>query len=198
MGHPEKGGKQIHIWLTRDKGHKVVSRNRVERLYYRVMGLRTTMLDRHLQVVKGSQGVPLPASGPDRGAEKPGLGHRYHVYPDEERGMYLVAVTDLYSRYIVNRSLSNTMDAEWCREMVEGAIEMHKKPDMLNTDQGLQFTSELFAGHVLSEFIMSGMDDKGYRQCLHRATVEERQVQEGLPQPTGHWIRTVRNTVWVL
>ncbi|WP_198146883.1 hypothetical protein [Maribacter thermophilus] len=44
--HPEKGAKRMHVWHTRDKGHKV-SRNRIERLYYRVMGLRAVLPGRH-------------------------------------------------------------------------------------------------------------------------------------------------------
>ena len=46
LHHPFKGAKAMHIWLTKDKGYSV-SRNRVERLYYRLMGLRAVMPGRH-------------------------------------------------------------------------------------------------------------------------------------------------------
>ena len=44
--HPYKGARRMHIWLTKDKGY-TVSKNRVERLYYRVMGLRSLMPGKH-------------------------------------------------------------------------------------------------------------------------------------------------------
>ena len=46
LDHPFKGAKRMHVWLTKDKGYKV-SKNRVERLYYKVMGLRTLLPGRH-------------------------------------------------------------------------------------------------------------------------------------------------------
>jgi CubicO group peptidase (beta-lactamase class C family) len=51
--------------------------------------------------------------------------------------MYLVAIIDLYSRFIVGWSLSNTMTASWCKECLETAILVHGKPEILNTDQGV-------------------------------------------------------------
>jgi putative transposase len=44
--HPEKGAKRMHVWLTKDKGYGV-SKNRIDRLYYRVMGLRAVLPGRH-------------------------------------------------------------------------------------------------------------------------------------------------------
>jgi len=58
--------------------------------------------------------------------------------------MYLCAIIDLHSRYIVHWSLSNTMSAEWCNEVLKEAIEKHGKPEIFNTDQGGQFTSDIF------------------------------------------------------
>ena len=55
--------------------------------------------------------------------------------------MYLCAVIDLYSRYIVNWSISNTMNASWVRQIVEEAIEIHGQPEIINSDQGSQFSS---------------------------------------------------------
>ena len=54
--------------------------------------------------------------------------------------MYLTAIIDLYSRYIVGWSLSNSMEAEWVKSTVEEAIRQHGKPDIINSDQGTQFT----------------------------------------------------------
>ncbi len=75
--------------------------------------------------------------------------------------MYLVAIIDLYSRYIVGWSLSNTMTAAWCKECLELAISKHGRPEIVNTDQGSQFTSPLFTGYVLGEEISFSMDGKG-------------------------------------
>jgi putative transposase len=46
LHHPEKGAKRMYVWLTKDKGYKV-SKNRIERLYYRVMGLRAILPGKH-------------------------------------------------------------------------------------------------------------------------------------------------------
>ena len=55
--------------------------------------------------------------------------------------MYLAAIIDLYSRYIVGWFLSNTMTAEWCKACAKAAISAHGEPEIFNTDQGSQFTS---------------------------------------------------------
>ena len=58
--------------------------------------------------------------------------------------MYLAAIIDVYSRRIVGWGLSNTMEAEWCAEITEEAFLQHGRPEIFNTDQGSQFTSEVF------------------------------------------------------
>ncbi len=62
--------------------------------------------------------------------------------------MYLTAIIDLHSRYVVNWSVSNTMDAQWRKETLEKAIAIHGKPEIINTDQGSQFTSEVFTTYL--------------------------------------------------
>ena len=76
--------------------------------------------------------------------------------------MFFVAIIDLYSRYVINWSVSNTMDAEWCQQMLEQAIEIHGKPEIINTDQGSQFTSDVFSLFVLNQGIRLSMDGKGW------------------------------------
>lgn len=75
--------------------------------------------------------------------------------------MYLCAVIDLHTRYVVNWSLSNTMTAEWCKQVAEEAIESYGSPDIFNTDQGSQFTSEVFTGLLKEKNIQISMDGKG-------------------------------------
>jgi putative transposase len=75
--------------------------------------------------------------------------------------LYLTAVIDLYSRKVLNWSLSNTMSAEWCTKVVQEAVEMYGKPDIFNTDQGVQYTSELFISMLKKNEIQISMDGKG-------------------------------------
>jgi putative transposase len=81
--------------------------------------------------------------------------------PMKQGFMYLMAIIDLHSRYIVNWSISNSMEADWCSEVVKQAIEQHGKPKIFNTDQGSQFTSEVFLQTLESENIQISMDGKG-------------------------------------
>ncbi|MHA7865516.1 transposase [Flagellimonas marinaquae] len=89
------------------------------------------------------------------------MGHRYHLYPYATGYLYLVAIIDLHSRYVLNWSVSNSMDTQWCRETLEEAIGEHGTPEILNTDHGSQFTAEEFVSYVLGQGIRQCMDGKG-------------------------------------
>lgn len=75
--------------------------------------------------------------------------------------MYLTAIIDLQSRYVVHWSLSNSMSAEWCSEVVTEAIKKHGIPEIFNTDQGNQFTSTVFINTLIDNGIKISMDGKG-------------------------------------
>lgn len=81
--------------------------------------------------------------------------------PMEKGFMYLFALIDLHSRYVVGWSLSYTMSKEWCVQTLEGAIRQHGKPEIINSDQGSQFTSELWTGFLGERQINISMDGKG-------------------------------------
>jgi putative transposase len=84
------------------------------------------------------------------------------TYIPMKRGfMYLFAIIDLYSRYVVGWSLSNTMTAEWCVSVLEEAISRHGKPDIINSDQGTQFTSDCYVELLKTNDIRISMDGKG-------------------------------------
>lgn len=84
------------------------------------------------------------------------------TYVPMKRGfMYLSAIIDLHTRYVVNWSLSNTMTAEWCTEVVQQAMDTHGVPEIFNTDQGSQFTSELFTSTLKDYGVAISMDSKG-------------------------------------
>lgn len=76
--------------------------------------------------------------------------------------MYMVAIMDLYSRYIVGWSLSNTMEAQWVVDTLTVAIGKYGKPGIINSDQGSQFTSDEYVDYVKSlKTVKISMDGKG-------------------------------------
>jgi putative transposase len=81
--------------------------------------------------------------------------------PMEKGFMFLTAIIDLNSRFVLNWSVSNSMEAEWCAELFTETIEMYGKPDIINTDQGSQYTSDVFTQAVLSKGVKLSMDGKG-------------------------------------
>ena len=72
-----------------------------------------------------------------------------------------MAIIDLHSRFVVHWSVSNSMDADWCTKTLEEAIQIHGRPEIVNTDQGSQFTSDEFTAAVLGKGIKLSMDGKG-------------------------------------
>ena len=74
--------------------------------------------------------------------------------------VYLCAVIDWYSRYVLSWKLSNTMETTFCLEALVDALKLGK-PDIFNTDQGSQFTSHEFTNALLSNEIKISMDGKG-------------------------------------
>ena len=75
--------------------------------------------------------------------------------------VYLVAIIDIFSRYILSWKISNTLDAGFCHEALSEAIESYGIPEYFNTDQGSQFTSEEFIDILKDHNIKISMDGKG-------------------------------------
>ena len=75
--------------------------------------------------------------------------------------MYLTAIIDVYSRYIVGWGISNTLEAEASLSVLKQAIKDHGKPDIINSDQGSQFTCEDWVTYLKEEDIQISMDGKG-------------------------------------
>ena len=75
--------------------------------------------------------------------------------------VYLVAIIDWYSRCVLGWRISNSMDAAFCVDCLEEAIRAHGKPEIFNSDQGSQFTSEAFTGVLNREGIIISMDGRG-------------------------------------
>jgi putative transposase len=83
---------------------------------------------------------------------------------------YLVAIIDLYSRMVLSWRLSNTQDANFCVEALQEALERFGRPEIFNTDQGSQFTSEAFTGLLRKSGVAISMDGRG--RCIDNVFIE--------------------------
>jgi putative transposase len=75
--------------------------------------------------------------------------------------MFLCAIIDLKTRYVLSWDVSNTMTAEWCTRVLQEAINKYGKPEIFNTDQGSQYTSEVHTKLLIDNGIKISMDGKG-------------------------------------
>ena len=93
------------------------------------------------------------------------------TYIPVQRGfLYLVAVMDWASRFVLAWRLSNTLDASFCTDALEEALARHGKPEIFNTDQGSQFTSFAFTGRLQAAGIRISMDGRG--RCMDNIFIE--------------------------
>jgi len=159
LKRPFYGSRRIRDWLQ-DEGFPV-NRKRVQRLM-RQMG--------------------ITALYPKANTSRPGKGHK--IYPYLLRGLeidrpnqvwaadicyvpmargfvYVVAIMDWYSRKVLAWRVANTMDTDFCVEALEDAMRRYGAPEIFNTDQGAQFTSEAFTGALKAAGIRISMDGKG-------------------------------------
>ncbi|GHV60998.1 integrase [Bacteroidia bacterium] len=81
--------------------------------------------------------------------------------PMQKGFMYLFAIIDLYSRYVVGWNVSNTMNADWCVDCIKTAVSLYGKPLIINSDQGSQFTSDVYTNYLKTNGIQISMDSKG-------------------------------------
>ena len=156
---PFYGVRRMTEWL-RGEGHWVNPKH-VRRLL-RTMGLEAIYPKPHL-----SQAAP---------------GHR--IYPYLLRGIsiarpnqvwstdityirllhgfvYLVAILDWFSRYVLTWSVSNTLDGGFCVETLRQALSAYGRPEIFNSDQGVQFTASAFTGELESAGVAISMDGRG-------------------------------------
>jgi putative transposase len=84
------------------------------------------------------------------------------TYVPMERGFgYLIVIMDWHSRKVLSWRLSNVLETDFCVEALEEAIKRYGRPEIFNTDQGSQFTSEAFTDVVKDYGIQISMDGKG-------------------------------------
>jgi putative transposase len=158
LRRPYYGSRRMTVWL-RGEGEEV-NRKRVQRLM-RLMGLEAI--------------YPKPRT------TLPGAGHKIYPYllrnvavtrPNQVWStdityvplrcgfLYLTAILDWYSRYVLAWRLSNSLDVEFCLEALEEALgQAH--PEIFNSDQGVQFTSREFTGRLESAAVAISMDGRG-------------------------------------
>ncbi len=156
--HPHYGSRRMTQWLTR-RGEEV-NRKRVQRLM-RTMGLEAIYPKPRLSAAgRGHKIYPYLLRGVK--IERPDQVWSTDItyVPLPSGFMYLAAVIDWYSRYVVAWRLSNTLDGGFCLEMLDEALRTGK-PEVFNTDQGVQFTAEAFTGRLLSAGVAVSMDGRG-------------------------------------
>lgn len=170
LHHPTHGVRMMHDWLTMDKGFGI-NLKRVRRLYRDVMGLRS-ILPAPKTTERGKGHKVYPYLLRDMGITRPNQVWSTDITYIPMRGgfLYLTAIIDLYSRYVVAWSVSNSMDAEWCVSVFEEAVSVHGAPDIINTDQGSQYTSAAFTAAVKKAGSLLSMDGKG--RCLDNVLIE--------------------------
>jgi len=137
-----------------------VNRKRVQRLM-RLMGLEAICPKRHLSANGAKHRVfPYLLRGLEIVRPDQVWAADITYIPMRHGFLYLVAILDWYSRYVVTWRLSNSLETAFCREALKEALRAGS-PDIFNTDQGVQFTSDEFTQVLLDAGVQVSMDGKG-------------------------------------
>jgi putative transposase len=155
---PFYGSRRMVVWL--DQQGEDVNRKRVQRLM-RIRGLEAIYPRPRLSLAgKGHRIYPYLLRGVKIERRDQVWSTDITYIPMASGFMYLAAVIDWYSRYVIAWRLSNTIDGSFCVELLEEALRSGK-PDVFNTDQGAQFTAEAFAGCLERAGVSVSMDGRG-------------------------------------
>ncbi len=178
---PFYGSRRMKVWLC-GQGHPV-GRGKVRRLM-RAMGLEA--IYRRPNTSKPAPGhriYPYLLKGLEVNRVNQVWSADITYIPMAKGFLYLIAIMDWHSRYVLAWRVSNTMDVDFCVQALEEALSQGR-PEIFNTDQGSQFTSETFTGVLLEQGIQISMDGKGTLpgQHLCGTAVAERQVRGGVPE----------------
>ena len=158
--HPEYGYRRMTNILHRDY-HIQINRKRTRR-YMREMGIHGFCPGPNLSRRLHNKYL-YPYLLRDLNIDHPNQVWSIDItYCRLKRGfMYMVAIIDWYSRYIVGFELSNTLDRTFVLEAIKKAIKRYGKPEIMNSDQGKQFASEDYIKLLKSNNIKISMDGKG-------------------------------------
>ena len=159
LDYPTHGILQMQDYL-RDEGY-AVNYKRVRRLL-RLMGLRAIYPQKNLSKL-GLAKYIYPYLLRNMKIDRPNQVWEIDItyIPMEKGFMYLTAIIDVHSRYVVNWGLSNSLEAQASLSVLQEAVEKHGKPEIINSDQGSQFTCMEWVGYLKSESIKISMDGKG-------------------------------------
>src|SRR5947209_14881005 len=118
----------------------------------------------------GAQDLSLPAArAGDRGVNQVWCSDVTYI-PMAKGFLYLVVIMDWVSRAVLAWRVSNTLGADFCVEALEEALSHYGRPEIFNTDQGSQFTSDDFTGTLKRHGVTISMDGKG--RCMDNIFVE--------------------------
>lgn len=107
--------------------------------------------------------------------------------------LYLVAVMDWASRAVLSWRLSNTMDVSFCVSALEEALARFGRPEIFNTDQGSQFTSDAFTGTLTAAGIRISMDGRGrWTTCSSSACGDRSNTRTSICKATPMGMRPRR------
>ena len=159
ISHPTEGVRSM-VLMLRSMGYPIGPK-RIRRLF-RIMG-RETMYRRKNLTKAGLKQFIKPYLLKDLAITRCNQVWCTDItYIAMKKGfMYMTAIIDVYSRKIVGWGISNAMNAKWCKDVLEDAIARHGKPEILNSDQGSQYTSALWIQYLEKEEIQISMDGKG-------------------------------------
>jgi putative transposase len=155
---PCYGSRRMTVWLN-NNGEEV-NRKRVQRLM-RLMGLEAIYPKPRLSTPDRQHKVyPYLLRGVEIGRPDQVWSTDITYVPLKHGFMYLAAIIDWYSRYVIAWRLSNTLDGAFCLEMLEEALSQGK-PEVFNTDQGVQFTALAWTSRLERAGVAVSMDGKG-------------------------------------
>ena len=159
LQRPYYGSRRLRDWLQ-DLGY-AINRKKVQRLM-REMGLTALYPKQNLSKRNQAHKVyPYLLRGLVIDRPNQAWAADVTYIPMAKGFLYLVAIIDWYSRKVLAWELSNSMDVRFCVEALETALGKYGKPEIFNTDQGSQFTSEAFTSVLKENDIRISMDGKG-------------------------------------
>lgn len=166
--HPSLGSRGMAQTLTRAGHH--INRKRAQRLM-RLMGLESLAPKPNLsRSHPAHRKYPYLLKGVSVTRADQAWATDITYIPLALGFVYLVAIIDWYSRAVLSWRLSNTLDVDFCVEALQEALRKWGTPEIFNTDQGTQFTSEKFTAVLQAKGIQISMDGKG--RCLDNVFVE--------------------------
>ena len=157
---PFFGVLRMKEWLERE--HKLIVNPKRVRQLLRKMGLMAVYPKPNLsKPAPGHKIYPYLLRGLDINRPNQVWSTDITYIPLAGGFVYLVAIMDWYSRYVLAWSVSTTLDGAFCLEARDEALQLYGKPDIFNSDQGCQFTSVEFTGRLKAEGIQISMDGRG-------------------------------------